>query len=310
MWFVFDGLGCLLGGLTWIFLGFADWVVVRHVLGSWFWTSKPPIAAIPLTTVGLVLAACYQVILFLAWFSHFQAATTDPGTILERQAPDDVQNARNCKLCDSRWKPARAHHCKTCKRCIFRMDHHCPWINNCVGFSNQKFFILFLGYTAVSAGVTLVVLGVSCVSWLWIQPNWSDAAPMSSVSLVCGGLVAVECLAAAVFVSDFLQEQIESITTNSTLVETYQCTHGRRGTFWEHFRQIFGPNTWLWALPIPSTPPADYQEPAIPDDSGSYADGDECLGIAGRESEAPGSSSTEPTLRPRPAAAYAERMQD
>lgn len=190
------------------------------------------------------------------------------------------------------------------------MDHHCPWINNCVGFSNQKFFILFLGYTAVSAGVTLVVLGVSCVSWLWIQPNWSDAAPMSSVSLVCGGLVAVECLAAAVFVSDFLQEQIESITTNSTLVETYQCTHGRRGTFWEHFRQIFGPNTWLWALPIPSTPPADYQEPAIPDDSGSYADGDECLGIAGRESEAPGSSSTEPTLRPRPAAAYAERMQD
>lgn len=40
------------------------------------------------------------------------------------------------------------------------MDHHCPFIKNCVGFNNQKHFILLLIYGAVLSFVGLV-LGVS-----------------------------------------------------------------------------------------------------------------------------------------------------
>jgi len=47
---------------------------------------------------------------------------------------------KSCRKCDS-LKPPASHHCSVCKRCIARMDHHCPWVNTCVGYYNQKFFL-------------------------------------------------------------------------------------------------------------------------------------------------------------------------
>lgn len=41
------------------------------------------------------------------------------------------------------------YHCIKCKKCVYKMDHHSPWINNCVGYINIKPFILWVFYTAL-----------------------------------------------------------------------------------------------------------------------------------------------------------------
>lgn len=71
-----------------------------------------------------------------------------------------------CFICDM-VKPVRTHHCKTCKKCVQRMDHHCPWTGNCVGVDNVRYFIQFLFYASftlfVLYGVSLFVYAFSKV---------------------------------------------------------------------------------------------------------------------------------------------------
>ncbi|EEQ83453.2 palmitoyltransferase akr1 [Blastomyces dermatitidis ER-3] len=48
-----------------------------------------------------------------------------------------------CVYCMTR-KPLRSKHCRRCKRCVSKHDHHCPWIDNCVGANNLRHFILYI----------------------------------------------------------------------------------------------------------------------------------------------------------------------
>eukprot|EP01102_Stenamoeba_stenopodia_P022851 TRINITY_DN9673_c0_g1_i1.p1 TRINITY_DN9673_c0_g1~~TRINITY_DN9673_c0_g1_i1.p1 ORF type:complete len:478 (+),score=89.94 TRINITY_DN9673_c0_g1_i1:42-1436(+) len=74
-------------------------------------------------------------------------------TLVERYPYDNVMYHRRkkCPTCKLP-KPARSKHCSICNKCVRRFDHHCPWINNCVGARNILFFLAFTTMTGITCG--------------------------------------------------------------------------------------------------------------------------------------------------------------
>ena len=110
---------------------------------------------------GAALSTFTAWVFFNTIFNYFMAARTNPGSPREQEVQVLCAEAgagvrRWCHRCECP-KPELTHHCKVCRKCVLKMDHHCPWVNNCVGHRNYRYFFNFLAWLWLACALTVAL---------------------------------------------------------------------------------------------------------------------------------------------------------
>jgi len=253
MWCIQDICGIICAIFTWLLILYAEFVVT-------FVTLLP----CPYPIFQFVNMVIFQIFAFLAMASHLRTMFTDPGAVPKGNATKEmIQNLGlregqviyKCPKCCC-IKPSRAHHCSVCQRCIRKMDHHCPWVNNCVGEKNQKFFVLFTLYIAAMS-LHALYLCVSQFVWClhseWKQCSWYTP-PATVVFLIFLGF---EALLFAIFTMVMFATQLQAICSDETGIEQLKKEEARwmKKSKWKSLQAVFGRVSITWLSPFSQPAP-------------------------------------------------------
>uniref|UniRef100_H2YDE8 Palmitoyltransferase n=1 Tax=Ciona savignyi TaxID=51511 RepID=H2YDE8_CIOSA len=119
------GIFCVL--FTYSLVVYADYVVIEHII----------LTALAGSIWGTIHGILFNLVIFGLLYSHMRTVFCDPGIVplpnrftrcsvhLDGGIPSG-EDWTVCQRCET-YRPPRAHHCKICRRCVRRMDHHCPW---------------------------------------------------------------------------------------------------------------------------------------------------------------------------------------
>lgn len=157
--------------------------------------SWPQVAAIT-----AVVASVYALTAAVVWL--------DPGAVAAtpRWGCNNIIFFANrcCRTCHTP-KPARLKHCSTCRRCVAVFDHHCVWLNNCIGDNNYRWFVAFLAanIAMLSYGAVLTLQALQAASHHYPRLGWWALVVGTTAPIKVTGTLAILCVVFAVITAAF-----------------------------------------------------------------------------------------------------------
>ena len=98
----------------------------------------------------------FWILIISLFISFFIINKSDPGFLEAKDNLTWLQMVENkiyineyCPYCRVK-KTNKVKHCHVCKKCISGFDHHCNWIDNCVGDKNKIKFVFFVSITLLN----------------------------------------------------------------------------------------------------------------------------------------------------------------
>jgi len=194
----------------------------------------------------------FNAVVAMIYIAHWNCMCADPGFVpagwgaeMKAEEAEDIEAPDKSKSCYCtkcrNERPDRAHHCKTCGKCVVNMDHHCPWMNNCVGLHNRKLFVVFLMYAVLGTGIVAVAM----VSTFFDQINHPSGS--KSAFLIAIYLTDVVLVLA---IAGLLLFQLKMIYKNQTTLEVLAQNDPTYDRGWyENYQLVCGPDPQFWLLP-------------------------------------------------------------